>query len=48
MDIVGLYLFFCDQISVPEVDQMCAEIKDQNEKYASSVRLANNMLEFHY
>ena len=47
MEILGIYLFCCDQSSVPEVDQSLAEIKDQNENYASSVRLADNLLELH-
>ena len=48
MEIVGLYLFCCDQSEVPEVDQRCADIKEQNENSASSVELANNILGVHY
>ena len=48
MDIVGNYLLCCDQSGVPEVDQRCEDIKDQNENSASSVRLANNLPEMHY
>ena len=48
MDIVGLYLFCCDQSAVPEVDHRCAEIKEQNENSASSVRLSNHLIELHY
>ena len=48
MVIVGLYFFCCDQSAVPEVDQRCEDIKDNNENSASSVRLANNLLELHY
>ena len=48
MDIVGIYLFCCDQSAVPEADQRCGEIKEKNENSASSVRLANNLLEPHY
>ena len=33
---------------MPEVDQRCEYIKDQNENSASSMRLANKLLEFHY
>ena len=47
MVIVGIYLLCFDQSAVPEVYQRCAEIKDQNENSASSVRLANNLLEIH-
>ena len=48
MDIVGIYLFCCDQLAVTEVYQRCEEIKEKDEKSASSVRLANNLLEIHY
>ena len=48
MDIVGIYLFCCDQVVAPEVDQRCEEIKEQNKNSASSVRLANNLLGIHY
>ena len=30
---------------MPEVDHRCEDIKDQNEKSASSMRLANKLLE---
>ena len=30
------------------MNQRCADIKEQNENSASSVRLANNLLELHY
>ena len=33
---------------MPEVDHRCEDIKDQNEKSASSVNLANNPLKIHY
>ena len=48
MEIVGLYFFCYDQSAVTELDQSCEEIKEQNENAASSVRLANNLLEIHY
>ena len=47
MDIVSIYLFCCDKSVVPEVYQMCVDIKEQNENSASSVRLANNLLDIH-
>ena len=47
MDIVGIYLFCCDQSSVPEVDHVCAFIKKQHQNSESSMRLANNLLELH-
>ena len=33
---------------MPEVDQRCAEIKEQNENSASYLMLANNLLDIHY
>ena len=33
---------------MPELDLRCEDIKEKNENSASSVRLANNLLEFHY
>ena len=48
MDIVGIYLFCCDQSAVPEVDHRCEDIKEQNENSASSMRLVNNLLEIQY
>ena len=48
MDIVGLYFLCCDQSAVPEMDQRCEEIKEQNGNSASSVGLINNLLELHF
>ena len=48
MDIVGIYLFCCDQSAVLEANQICGEINEQNENSASSVRFTNNLLEPHY
>ena len=48
MEIVGLYFFCYDQSAATEADQSCEDIKEQNENAASSVRLANNLLELHY
>ena len=48
MEIVGIYLFCCDQSEVPEVDQRCVDIKDQNENSASYLKLAKNLIEIHY
>ena len=31
-----------------EVDQMCEDVKEQNENSASSVRLSNNLIEIYY
>ena len=47
IDIVEIYLFCCGKSAFPEVDNKCAEIREQNEKSASSVRIANILLEFH-
>ena len=30
MDIVGLYLFYCDQSEVPEAYQRCEDIREKN------------------
>ena len=48
MDIVGVYLFCCDQSAVTELDQRFAYMREHNDNSASSVRLANNLLEIHY
>ena len=48
MEIVVIYLLFCDQSLVHEVDQRCAYIKENNENCASSVSFTNNLIELHY
>ena len=48
MEIVVIYLLFCDQSVVHEVDQRCAYIKENNEKSVSSVGLTNNLLDLQY
>ena len=47
MDIVEMYLLYCDPSVVSKVYHKCEDIKEHNENSASSVRLANNLIDIH-